>query len=229
MAVKIWANASTQKANVGVAGYGTEEDNMFLLRDEFIKQCNKMGYKFDFGKNASKDTSLTDCIKQSNKFGPDIHIEFHTNGTGRKNSKVRGCEVFYSKFNKNGLGKKYANILFNEVAKVTPTEDRGVFSDGVLYTNGLQSLRETNSVAILCEYIYHDNVDDVKFFKAHLVDFAVATATAVYKMFNITPIREKEIYYCVQSGAYLDKQNALDLIKRLKFKGFEGIIIEKKI
>lgn len=181
---KLYLSASTQKNNVGVGNYGTEEDNMFKLRDLTIEYLNKGGYNFNIAKNSNKSSTLADIVNASNKFNPDLHLAFHTNASS--SSSTRGCEVYYSYLNTNGKGYKIATLWYNEISKVTPSSDIGVFKDSRIYNTGFYELRKTNSVASLAEFIFHTNLADVKFFKANIHKFALCSAKAFYKYFGLT-------------------------------------------
>jgi len=220
---KIYLSASTQEKNVGVAGYGTEEDNMFILRDLTEKYIQEGGTKFSIKKNNYKSSTLADIVKDSNSFNPDIHLAFHSNA----GVKARGCEVYYSMYNKNGLGKLLATYWYNEVAKVTPTTDRGVKSDSVLYTKGLYELRETKAVAVLMEFFFHSNEEDVKFWFANKEAFAVGTAIAIYNFFGLT--YKSKYLYKVYAGAYAQEENAKNQVKKLKEKGFNSYYKKEEV
>ena len=183
MAHKIYLSASTQEGNKGVGSYGTEEQQMFILRDlteQLIKEGN---HKKDFTieKNDSKTSDLAAIVNESNKFGSDTHWAFHTNAGGG-----RGCEVYYSYLNTNGLGKKAADLWYKEISPITPTSDRGVKKDNTVYSTGFYELRATTAITILCEFIFHDNLDDVNFYLANINKFALGTAKAIYKYYGYT-------------------------------------------
>lgn len=180
---KIYLSASTQEHNVGAGDYGTEEDNMFILRDriEYYIKSGSHGDLFIIEKNNNKKSSLTDIVNESNKFKPDIHLSNHSNA-GK--SSVRGCEAYYSHLNKNGEGKKMATLWYKEISKVTPSSDRGVYSDSILYKSGLYELTKTISTAVLMEHFYHTSLADIGFYQKNIDRFAIATAIAVYNYFN---------------------------------------------
>ena len=183
MAHKIYLSASTQENNKGVGNYGTEEQRMFILRDlteQLIKNGNE-GNKFDIKKNSNKSSSLTAIVNASNNFKADTHWAFHTNAGGG-----RGCEVYYSYLNTTNKGKKAATLWYNEISPITPTSDRGVKKDNTVYSNGFYELRSTTAIAVLCEFIFHDNLNDVNYFLANISKFALGTAKAIYKYYGYT-------------------------------------------
>jgi N-acetylmuramoyl-L-alanine amidase len=187
---KLYLSASTQENNKGVAGYGTEEDNMFNLRDrtEYFIKNGGHGDKFDIFKNTNKDWTLTKIVTDSNKNNVDLHAAFHSNAGA---TSVRGCEVYHY-YKNTTTGKKFAELWYSEISKVTPTADRGVHKDNVLYSNGLYELRETTAPAALCEHFFHTSTADVNFYKANVDLFAIGTARAIYKLFNYTFTIPKE-------------------------------------
>jgi len=184
MSIKIYLSASTQEKNIGVAGYGTEEDNMFKLRDriEYYIDLADINCDFVIFKNKDKNMTLSEIVQDSNKNKVILHLANHSNaGT----QTVRGCESYYSHLNKNGNGKKISDIWYDFISAVTPTTDRGSRPDSVLYSSGLYELSNTNAVACLMEHFYHTNENDVKFYKANIDLFAIATVKAIFKYFNL--------------------------------------------
>jgi N-acetylmuramoyl-L-alanine amidase len=185
--IKIYLSASTQQDNIGVGNYGTEELQMFRLRDKVEQHLNATG-KYIIGKNKNKSSSLSDIVKASNAFGAKLHVAFHTNAGSKQ---ARGCEVYYSYLNSNGEGKKAATILYKHIEELTPSKDRGVKKDNSVYKNGFYELRETNMTAILCEFIFHTNIEDVVFFLNNIDNFAKCTTNAINEYFGIKKAVDK--------------------------------------
>jgi len=185
--IKIYLSASTQEDNIGVANYGTEEQQMFRLRDKVEKLLNDTG-KYIVGKNKYKSSSLSDIVNASNKFGAKLHVAFHSNAGSKS---ARGCEVYYSYLSTDGEGKKAASILYKHIEELTPSKDRGVKKDNSVYTTGFYELRETTMTAILCEFIFHTNIEDVIFFLNNIDNFAKSTASAINEYFGVKKDTEK--------------------------------------
>lgn len=180
---KIYLSASTQEKNIGVAGYGTEEDNMHFLRNrvEYFIIKGGHGDKFNIYKNINKNWSLTEIVEDSNNRKVNLHLALHSNA-GKM--IYRGCEVYH--YYKNvGDGKKIAELWYKEISAVTPTADRGVKKDNVLYSNGLYELRKTIAPAALCEYFFHTSKEDVDFYKANIDLFAIGTTKAIYNLYGL--------------------------------------------
>lgn len=184
---KIYLSASTQENNIGTDGI-SEETRMYNLRDRTIYFINEGGKNDNFSiyKNTDKSWTLSKIVKHSNDSNVNLHLAFHSNATNTYTDKVRGAECYYSMYNKNGLGLKMAQLWYNEISNVTPTTDRGVMKDSVLYSNGLYELRETNAVAALMEHFYHTSEADVTFYNANVDLFAMGTAIAIYKYYGYT-------------------------------------------
>jgi N-acetylmuramoyl-L-alanine amidase len=187
---KIYLSASTQENNIGVANYGSEESNMFILRDriEHYVKIGGSGDRFIIYKNSNKAWSLSQIVADSNSKKVDSHWANHSNAG---NDKARGCEVYYYYKTTKG-GDKMASLWYKEISAVTPTSDRGYHKDSVLYSKGLYETSHTTAAAALCEHFFHSNSSDVKFFKANIDLFAIGTAIAIYKYygytFTLTPI-----------------------------------------
>jgi len=200
----IYLSASTQQDNRGVLNYGTEEEEMFKLRDEVEKLILKGNHAKDFiiYKNSNKSSSLSDIVNASNRANVDTHWAFHTNAG---DLKARGCEVYYHDHSTGG-GKKMADIWYKKISALTPTSDRGSKSDYTLYSKGLYELRETKAHAALSEFIFHTNQDDVKFFLANTHKFALATCEAIHEYYGLI-YKQKEDVKVDYTGIMLEAYN----------------------
>jgi len=230
---KIYLSASTQENNKGVAGYGTEEDNMFILRDraEYFIKNGGHGSDFIIYKNINKTWTLSKIITDSNTHKVDLHAAFHSNAGSHK---ARGCEVYHY-YKNTTTGKKFAELWYKEISKVTPTNDRGCMKDNVLYSNGLYELRETIAPAALCEHFFHSNSADVNFYKANVDLFAIGTAKAIYTLYGykfITPEESESLENWEQTIKKVSKWSDLWIVeikKNIKETGYNWPGLIQKI
>jgi N-acetylmuramoyl-L-alanine amidase len=214
MGKKLYISGSTQENNVGVGEYGTEEYRMQILSDK-VKWYIAQG-KGDiqvFRNNGNM--SLQNIINDSNAKNPDYHLALHSNaGVGGK-----GTECYYHYATQRD-GKAWATAIYNEVAPLTVSSDRGVKADNTLYSMGLAELRETTAVACLIEIMFHDNITDVNDYLAKVDVIAKSIAVAIYKYFDMAyldsipvPIENKTEKEKVIE--YVDGQKGWDLLYRM--------------
>jgi N-acetylmuramoyl-L-alanine amidase len=220
---KLYLSASTQENNIGVNDYGTEENNMHDLRNA-VKSHLFNTYivkNLTIYSNQSKSITLQEIVKHSNDSKSDLHLAFHTNA-GVKN--IRGCEVYYHGTNKEG--REFATKLYNAISELTPTEDRGVRSDFELYKEGLYELKYTTAMAVLIEFVYHTNAEDVAWFKNNFDNIVKAVARVIAEYFGYKPkknysqiLKEVSIYSKVWEKFIADNPdfNLKELIETLYY------------
>lgn len=144
--MKVYLSPSNQYDNLYSYG-GTNE----------MEQCNKIAaacekYLLKSGvevKRAPKGQNMYTSISESNAWGTGLHVCIHTNAGGG-----RGCEVYTFSGSQNQL--KYAKPIYEEVAALTLSSDRG------LKTANFAELRDTNAAAVYCECEFHDSADTAR-------------------------------------------------------------------
>jgi N-acetylmuramoyl-L-alanine amidase len=154
---KVYLSPSVQENNIGVGNYGTEEKRMNEITDIVEEKLLKRGmvvYRNDPFWNLNK------IALDSNNKKPNIHVAIHSNAN---NKKSRGCEVFCHKF--GGEGEKLSRLIYEGIAVLTPSSDRGVKEGFNFYGEGkhMYELAVTNCPATLIEVAFHDNKEDAKF------------------------------------------------------------------
>ena len=174
----LYISGSTQENNRGVGSYGTEEQRMQLLADLVAKYIKLGGGAITVYRNNGAMT-LNQTVADSNAKNADYHLALHTNAGGG-----RGTECYYW-WNTKPEGKRWAEAIYNAVAPITASKDRGCMPDNVLYDDGLAETRDTNAWACLIEIVFHDNIDDVNDYLAHVEVIALELARAIYKHFGM--------------------------------------------
>lgn len=211
---RVYISASTQKENIGILSYGTEEERMQLLADmvagllerqrKFLIFRNKAGWK------------LSQTVRNANDMMCEIFVDLHSN------AGIHGTESYYHVGSENGF--KLATLLYKYVSIVSKGFDTGIKKDTSLYKNGLYVLRTTKMPACLIEVIDHTYKEDVEHFINNMDLYSIAIARAICDYFKEEFIFDKKqeikISSCKSEGTkYLkDKNytkelhNALDLI-----------------
>lgn len=152
--IKLYLSPSTQEKNIGYNDYGTEEDRMNILAS--IIENNLRNYNIQIKRN-NPNWKLSEVIEDSNNFLPYLHLSLHTNANDRK---TRGSEVFCHEF--DTTSHEFAKIIYKNLEKITPSEDRGVKEGFNFYgpNKHILELYKTLSPAVLVEIAFHDNKYD---------------------------------------------------------------------
>jgi len=177
MAYRVYISPSVQDWNVGVGNYGTEEQRMQAIGERVETLLKNSGFTVFRNK---PEMSLQEIAKESNNLAVDIHVAIHSNAGGGQ-----GTEVWY--YEGSVKGKKLAQVLYNEVAPLSPSPDRGIKTSTKLY-----ELRKTKAPAVIIEVAFHDNVQDAVWIINHTNEIAAAIARAICKYFNV-PFKESKI------------------------------------
>jgi N-acetylmuramoyl-L-alanine amidase len=206
---RVYISASTQKENVGVGNYGTEQDRMMQLADR-VAFWLKTQNKFTIFRNQPGWT-LKQTIDDCNALASQIFIDNHTNASGEG---AQGTEAYYHEGSSRGIN--LALMLNKYIAPLSPGRDRGVLSDYSIYPgSGFAVLRETIPPAVLIEHFYHTNVTEVVDFLTNIDKYAIAEAKAICEYFG-----EK----------WIESANPIQSIKDLAAEMYkEGIITDIQV
>ena len=219
MVTKIYLSPSDQWSNTVADGAHSEAYHCEQIAEVAQKYLKANGYTVKVGDN-SKEGSYTNRVTDSNNWGADVHVCIHTNAGGGK-----GTEVFCWPGNENN---KYVKYVYNRVAKLTPTSDRGIKSN-----NGLYEIKNTKATCVYVECEFHDskttedwidnNIDAIgKAIAQGICDADGKTFTAATS--NTT---SAGTLYAVQVGAFSKKVNADTQAKQLKSDGFDAYVYKQ--
>lgn len=174
------------------------------------------------------DVPLKTRVDKANKWGANLYVSFHENALAGKWGSHTGTETFYSKGSTEG--KKLARLVHNAALKAYGLRDRG------LKTNTLYITKETKMPAVLVEGAFMDSNIDIKKLRDNSVlknsGKYIAQAVAEYGKLKKKKIKESVVnksdgkLYRVQTGAFSNKNNAINLSKRLEGYGYSTYLIE---
>lgn len=146
----------------------------------------------------------------------DFVAELHLNASPLHNA--RGCEVLYI----SETGKKVAQQIQKRLAEVF--KDRGIQK-----RTGLYMLNGTKAPAVIIESFFCDNSEDCEL--AEKTDVARLIAEGIAGT-DIESVENDEIHssttgvlYRVQTGAFAKKENAENMMQKLKTAGFDALIV----
>lgn len=226
MAKKIFLSPSNQYDNRYAYGNTTED----VQCGRIAEACKVALERCDFEVKLEQYDTMANRVKHSNAWKADMHVPIHTNAF---NKKVTGTRLFC--YSKTGPGYKACHAVFKYLAPLTPGE-----SENISVNKGLYELAATDMCSVYIEAEFHDNKDTAKWIIENVVEIGEAIAHGICDYFNYDWVEpestseesketvKKEAKYFVQAGAYGEKSNAENLVKKLKEAGFNAIIKVKE-
>ena len=184
-----------------------------------------------FAHSDSYDVPLEERTNRANSLGVKLYISIHANAAGNGDwHKASGIES-YIHTSKPAEALSLATKIQGNLISSTGLYDRGI------KTADFHVLRETKMTAVLIECGFMTSANDIKLLKSehYRKQCAQAIAKAIIACYSLrrkihTPTKNdtvNTILYKVQLGAFLDKQNALNLASKLKHHGFEATIVSE--
>jgi N-acetylmuramoyl-L-alanine amidase len=183
-----------------------------------------------FAHSDDKDVPLKDRTDAANRLKVDTYVAIHANAYGETWNDAAGIETYvYPTKPKEAV--ELAQKIQKYLVTATGLGNRGV------KTADFHVLRETHMTAILAECGFMTNQKEASLMHtaAYQKDCAEAIVKGIVEQYHLIkkeskppvqtpPKTSPSGLYKVQVGAFTDKQNAEDLVKRLKASGFEAII-----
>ena len=182
------------------------------------------------------DVLLSERVKRANnwfnKYDQQLFISLHANAYS--DPAAKGTETYTANVC-SVKSENFAKMVNEEIFKVFKSKNNSSKNRGVKKSN-FYVIKNTNAPAVLIEYGFYTNADDLFILKNYQNELADATVKAICKYFNLeykeTKITElppnDKVIYRVVAGSYSNKENAIKLQKELKNKGFDSFIIIEK-
>ena len=173
-----------------------------------------------------KDISLTARTNAANNFGATVYIGLH-HDAGIKGGKGGGITAYtYTQVSEET--KAWQKALYDSL--IAETGLKGNRSTP-LATSNLHECRETKMPAVLLELGYMDSATDVPIILSEA--YADQCARAIVKVLaekgnlvkKAPQTTDATRIWRVQSGAFREWSNAVELQKKLKAAGFDAIIV----
>jgi N-acetylmuramoyl-L-alanine amidase len=177
---KIYLSPSVQEKNIGFGDYGSEALRMNEVADVVERVLTDHGLII---KRNSIEMSLTQIVRDSIHFQPNIHLSIHSNAS--KNGTARGAEVFCHQF--GGEGERLARLIYKELEAISPVKGRGVKEGKNFYGENrhMYELANTKAPAALVEVAFHDNKEDAEWIINNIEEIGIALTKGVFNFFNI--------------------------------------------
>ena len=219
----------------------TTHNNLYLDELEvFLTACGiawKRGPRRVPNSSEDGDVLMRRAVAESDAWGADVHYVSHTNAStnlsdGVGEGKARGYRPII--FQGSQRGERLAHFM--------TTRRREVY-DGQVSLNrrtDLYELRVPKAVSYYEEHVFHDNVDDARWFHDNLRSVARSAAKGLCDYFNLPfvepytvadPPAEEEVpmetapLYRVQVGAFRSRSGAEALLREVRAAGFGGAFI----
>ncbi|MGI6366170.1 MAG: N-acetylmuramoyl-L-alanine amidase family protein [Bacillota bacterium] len=171
----IYLSPSTQKGNIGVGDYGTEEERMNQVADHTERVLKEHGHTVHRNDRAM---GLREAVAYSNSLNPDLHLAIHSNAMPDPGT-ARGAEIYCLHFGTEG--EEFAKCVYEELEKITPTPGRGVKEGHSHFGPGvpLYELANTTAVSALVEVAFHDQPEDAEWIMANIEEIGIALAKGI--------------------------------------------------
>ena len=193
---QIWyLSPSNQGSNVGINGYGSERDQMYLLIHEITPHLDRAGVSFCV---PEKEVAIAQRCRESNEMGAWFHFALHSNAGG--NGKAQGpVALYYSE-----AGKDFAQKLVDALLGLGQKTNR---SYHIKEQKSLYELRKTAAPAILLEVDFHDSPEGVAFITQRRSEIAEAIARCIIEA-------DGKTFAPVTTGEYVDEAVRLGLFPK---------------
>ncbi len=212
----------------GAVGHGVKEKDYTLKISQYqAKRLRDHGFKVVMTRET--DTTLSNSTRTTRvkNSGAKVCISNHVNAASPSAS---GAETIHSIYS-NG---KLANMILDELVK-EGFKRRRAFSKKGKRGDYYFMHRQTGSVeTVIVEHGFITNVGDVQKLKNNWERFAESDVKAICKYMGVKYIPEKKHtpkpgnkLYRVQTGAFSKRSNANNLVKKLKKKGYDAIVVKQ--
>ena len=235
--MKVFLSPSNQYSNTWAVGNTNEKVQAIAFADKLQALLEKQGV----GVVRADDVHPYSRIDHAK--GCELIIPLHTNAY---NKKVRGCRLYVYKKNKNtstALASKNAKAMVAiqaEVDKLGMSREVLVYYDYANWTE-LSNAAAAGIPAVYSESIFHDNVEDCKWYFANVDRLAEAYAKGICAYGGVTykqaaqeapsapeSAENTDKLFRVQVGAYRVKANAEAMLKKVKAAGFADAFIKEE-
>ena len=193
---QIWyLSPSNQGSNVGINGYGSERDQMYLLIHEITPHLDRAGVSFCV---PEKEVAIAQRCRESNEMGACFHFALHSNAGG--NGKAQGpVALYYSE-----AGKDFAQKLVDALLGLGQKTNRSYHTKE---QKSLYELRKTAAPAVLLEVDFHDSPEGVAFITQRRSEIAEAIARCIIEA-------DGKTFVPVTTGEYVDEAVRLGLFPK---------------
>lgn len=221
--MKVFIGVGHGGSDPGAVSNGVKEKDLNLSIALACRDVlEKHGVAVKMSRVKDEDDSVSEEIKECNAYAPDLAVDIHNNAGGGD-----GAEVFHH--HGGGKGKVLAENILAEIVKV------GQNSRGAKIRKNSQGkdyygfIRSTTCPAVIVECAFVDNASDLEILatESQRKTMGEAIARGILKTLGVKIQAEAGTIYRVQVGAYLVKENAVAMQKKIKAVGFDAFIVKE--
>ena len=164
---------------------------------------------------------LSEEIKECNAYSPDIAIDIHNNAGGGD-----GAEVFYHYG--GGKSKTLAENILGEIVKVGQNSRGAKIRKNANGKDYYGFIREIAAPSVIVECAFVDNASDLEILatEGKRKSMGQAIAKGILKTLGVE-LQSESGHWKVQVGAYLYRENAEAMHRKLKAIGFDAFIVKE--
>ena len=218
MAKKIFLSPSNQSDNAYAYGNTTEA----VVCGKIANALRTALQRHAFEVKLIHYDSMERKVVAADAWGADLYVPIHTNAF---NKKVGGTRIFY--YAENGEGHKAAKCVYNALKSLTPGT-----SDNITPYPSLYEIETPKAPTVYVEAEFHDVPEYAKWIIEHIEDIAEAICKGICEYYGVkyaAPAKEivepAAALYRVQVGAYSKRENAENMLAKLKAAGFTDAYI----
>lgn len=173
---------------------------------------------------ANSNNEIGERLKKIKEINPKIVVSIHANANGSTWNDANGWEVYTYK--NKGESFKIAQLIKKYSIPYLGLRDRGIKGNSVSAI-----VDNTTMPAVLVEHGFYTNKEELAKLKSQ--EFrekcAIADTKGILEYLGIAwkdEIVEEKVLYKVQVGAFSTKENAEKLVKEMKDRGYNAIIVK---
>lgn len=175
---EVYLSPSPRHFNRGYGTYGTEEERMNLIADVVELELARNGLQTERN-NPAYD--LPTIVADANAKNSDVYVAIRSVDC---DYGVEGVRVFYYRPNTNG--QRLAEEIYDFLALLTPSEDRGVLEGQSAYGGlGYYELRRTRMPSVIVEVGCHNNPQNADYIINNVYQIGVAIAEGIVSYFGL--------------------------------------------
>ena len=205
-----------------VSGSIKEKDLNLSIALACRDELKRHGVSVKMSRAKDENDPLSDEIRECNAYAPDLAVDIHNNAGGGD-----GAEVFYHYG--GGKSKTLAENVLAEIVKVGQNSRGAKTRKNRNGKDYYGFIRETSCPAVIVECAFVDNASDLEILASERGKNAMGQAIAkgILKTLGVAVQSEKASLYRVQVGAYLLRDNAVAMQKKIKAVGFDAFIVKE--
>lgn len=220
--MKVFISAGHGGNDPGAVSGDVKEKDLNLsialaCRDELVRH----GVSVKMSRTKDEDDPLSEEIRECNAYSPDLAVSIHNNAGGGD-----GAEAFYH--HGGGKGKVLAENILHEIVRMGQNSRGAKTRKNASGNDYYGFIRETSCPSVIVECAFVDNATDRQILatEGKRKEMGVAIAKGILKTLGVAYQSEKA-YWKVQVGAYLYRENAEALQKKIKAVGFDAFIVKE--